>query len=145
MIKDSVLYSRPEKIQIPITTDAKFSKVNVMVRPNNATQAQNVVIQEVAVGEETVLEINVAETFGTDVAVFPLHFEGMKLFLDTQTEKGDRYITLPGIIEVFAEGGETAVENILNQEAKKKYIENGALYIHSEGKVYDVLGAQVNK
>ena len=77
------------------------------------------------------------------MAVFPLHFEGMKLFLDTQTEKGDRYITLPGIIEVFAEGGETAVENILNQEAKKKYIENGALYIQTSNATYNVLGAQV--
>jgi hypothetical protein len=143
LIKDSVFYSRPEKIQIPITTDAKFTKINVMIRPNNATQAQNVVVQEIAVGEETILEINVAETFGTDVAIFPLHFEGIKLFLDTQTEKGDRYIILPGIIEVFAESGETAVDNVTRPKAMTKYIENGTLYIQSEKIKYNVLGVQV--
>lgn len=144
LIKDSVFYSRPEKIQIPITTDAKFTKINVMIRPNNATQAQNVVVQEIAVGEETILEINVAETFGTDVAIFPLHFEGIKLFLDTQTEKGDRYIILPGIIEVFAEGGETAVEDVvLDNVEQTKFIENGSLYIRSNNAIYNVLGSQV--
>ena len=144
LVKDSVLYSIPEKIQIPITTDAIFSKVNVIIRQNNASQSQNIVFQDLKVGKENVLEINVAEVLGTDAAIFPLHFGGIKLFLDTKTEMGDRYITLPGIIEVFAEGSETAVDNLTMQEdGMRKFIENGTFYIQSESATYNVLGAQV--
>jgi hypothetical protein len=81
---------------------------------------------------------------GTDAAIFPLHFGGIKLFLDTKTEMGDRYITLPGIIEVFAEGSETAVDNLtMPEEGMRKFIENGTFYIQSESATYNVLGAQV--
>ena len=37
-------------------------------------------------GSEFVLDIPVEQYFGTDVAVYPLHFELVKLFLDTSTE-----------------------------------------------------------
>lgn len=141
--KDSVLYSRPKKIQIPLTTDAMFDKINVTVRANNASQAQNIVFQNIAAGAESVLEINVEEVFGTDVAVFPLHFEGMKMFLSTSTEKGDRYMILPGIIEVFADGDETAVEDVKVKEGMHKYIKDGALYIQSADAIYNVLGTQI--
>jgi hypothetical protein len=142
LLKDSVIYSRPEKIQIPMTTDAIFSKINVLIRANNAKQAQNIVFQNVT-GEADNLGIDIVDIFGTDIAIFPLHFEGMKMFIDAQTEKGERYVTLPGIIEVFGEDIETAVENVALQEAKNKYIENGALYIHTNNATYNVLGAQV--
>ena len=141
LLKDSVLYSRPEKIQIPMTTDAIFSKINVTVRANNASQAQNIVFQNIT--GESVLEIDVVGVFGADVAVFPLHFEGIKLFIDTKTEKGDRYIILPGIIEVFAENDETAVDNVTVEEGMRKYLENGALYIKTNTATYNILGSQV--
>lgn len=142
LLKDSLLYSRPEKIRIPMTTDAIFSKINVTVRANNALQAQNIVFQNIT-GEEGLLEINVAEVFGTDVSIFPLHFEGIKMFIDTKTEKGDRYVILPGIIEVFAEQDGTAVENITCKEGLHKYIEDGMLYIQADNATYNILGAQV--
>lgn len=141
LLKDSVLYSRPEKIQIPMTTDAIFSKINVTVRANNASQAQNIVFQNIT--GESVLEIDVVGVFGADVAVFPLHFEGIKLFIDTKTEKGDRYVILPGIIEVFAENDETAVDNVTVEEGMRKYLENGALYIKTNTATYNILGSQV--
>jgi hypothetical protein len=55
-------------------------------------------------------------------------------------------VTLPGIIEVFTEET-TDIEDITtsNTHSPSKFIENGALYIQSEGKIYDVLGAQVSK
>ena len=125
-----------------MTTDAIFSKINVTVRANNALQAQNIVFQNIT-GEEGLLEINVAEVFGTDVSIFPLHFEGIKMFIDTKTEKGDRYVILPGIIEVFAEQTGTAVENITYKEGLHKYIEDGMLYIQADNATYNILGAQV--
>ena len=142
LIKDSVLYSRPEKILIPITTDAIFSKINLMVRANNAQQAQNIIFQDLKVGEENVLELDVATVFGMDASIYPLHFESMKMFLSTDTEKGERYVTLPGIIEVFADR-DTALENVTAQETPNKFIQNGALYIQANNVIYNVLGTPV--
>ena len=143
LLKDSVLYSRPEKVQIPFTTDAIFSKINVMLRANNAQQSQNIIFQDIAVGEECVLEIDVEKLFGTDVAIFPLHFESMKMFLSTDTEPGERYVTLPGIIEVFAEGANTEVEQVNTGDGFHKFVKNGSLFIQSKNATYNVLGTLV--
>ena len=143
LLKDSVLYSRPEKVQIPFTTDAIFSKINVMLRANNAQQSQNIIFQDIAVGEECVLEIDIEKLFGTDVAIFPLHFESMKMFLSTDTEPGERYVTLPGIIEVFAEGANTEVEQVNIGDGFHKFVKNGSLFIQSENATYNVLGTLV--
>jgi hypothetical protein len=64
----------------------------------------------------------------------------------SETTKGECYVTLPGIIEVFTEET-TDIEDITtsNTHSPSKFIKNGALYIQSEGKIYDVLGAQVSK
>ena len=144
--KDSLLFSTPKKILVPFTTDATFEKVIVMIRPDNSNTTDQITFLNPKVGEENVLEINVKERFGDDVAVYPLHFLSLKLVPTSDTPKGERYITLPGIIEVFAEET-TDIEDVItsNTHSPSKFIENGVLYIHSEGKVYDVLGAQVNK
>jgi hypothetical protein len=63
----------------------------------------------------------------------------------TGTPNGECYVTLPGIIEVFAEET-TDVDNITtSQSGIVKYIENGSLYIQSGDKIFDVLGQQVTK
>ena len=144
--KDSLLFSTPKKILVPLTTDATFEKAIVMIRPNNSNTTDQVTFLNPKVGEENILEIDVKERFGDDVAIYPLHFLSLKLVPTSATPKGERYITLPGIIEVFAEET-TDIEDITtsNTHSPSKFIENGALYIQSEGKIYDVLGAQVSK
>jgi hypothetical protein len=144
--KDSLLYSKPEKILVPITTNAVFEKVIVMIRANNSNTTEQITFLNPKAGEENILEIDVKERFGADVAIYPLHFLSLKMVPTSETTKGECYVTLPGIIEVFAEET-TDIEDIVtsNTHSPSKFIENGALYIHSEGKVYDVLGAQVNK
>ena len=144
--KDSLLYSLPEKILVPITTNAVFEKVIVMIRANNSTTTEQITFLNVAANEEHVLEIDVKERFGNDVAIYPLRFLSLKMIPTTGTPNGACFVTLPGVIEVFAEET-TDIEDIItsNTHSPSKFIENGALYIHSEGKVYDVLGAQVNK
>ena len=75
-----------------------------------------------------------------------MHFLSLKFVPTSDTPKGERYVTLPGIIEVFSEQT-TGVEEPTSPMLKtsSKFIRNGSLYIHSEGKVYNVLGLQVNK
>lgn len=139
---EAPLYSRPDTIRIPITTDAVFSKIYASIRANNAGQAINITIEPNAAGSY-VLDIPVEKYFGTDVAIYPLHFELVKMFLDTNTEKGEHYVTLPGIIEVFEGHEETDVEQIMIPKQVRKVVENGMFYIQSNAVKYDMLGNSV--
>ena len=144
--KDSLLYSKPEKILVPITTNAVFEKVIVMIRANNSNTTEQITFLNPKAGEENILEIDVKERFGADVAIYPLHFLSLKMVPTSATSKGECYVTLPGIIEVFTEET-TDVENITtsNSNTASKFIKDGSLYIQSMDKVYDVLGMQVSK
>ena len=135
------IYSRPDTIRIPMTTDAKFSKVYATVRANNALQGVNITIEPKG-ASEFVLDIPVEQYFGTDVAIYPLHFELVKLFLDTKTEAGERYVTLPGIYQIYGKksGVNTGVENTISTTTATKSIENGQLLIRRNGQTYTVLG-----
>ena len=143
--KDSLLYSLPEKVLVPMTSNAVFEKVIVMIRANNSTTTEQITFLNVAANEEHVLEIDVKERFGDDAAIYPLQFLSVKMIPTTGTPNGACYVTLPGIIEVFAEGT-TDVDNIImSQSTTLKYIQNGSLFIQTSDKTYDVLGQQVTK
>ncbi len=142
--KDSLLFSTPKKILVPFTTDATFEKAIVMMRPNNSNTTDQITFLNPKVGEENILEIDVKERFGDDVAIYPLHFLSLKLVPTSATPKGERYITLPGIIEEF-DGPTTDLETVKPSDVKAhaKYIKDGSLYIQSGNKTYDVLGVEV--
>jgi hypothetical protein len=96
------------------------------------------------VGEENILEVDVKKEFGDDVAVYPLHFLSLKMIPTSETTKGECYVTLPGIIEVFSNEA-TDVENTTTSPASTtKFIKDGALYIQMKGNVFDVLGNVVD-
>ena len=144
--KDSLLYSTPDKIRVPLTTNAVFEKVIVMIRANNSTTTDQVTFLNPKVGEENILEINVKERFGDDAAIYPLRFLSLKMVPTSETTKGECYVTLPGIIEVFSEQT-TNLEDVTSNQSytNVKYIQNGNLYIQTENKIYNVLGAEVSK
>ena len=144
--KDSLLYSLPEKVLVPMTSNAVFEKVIVMIRANNSTTTEQITFLNVAANEEHVLEIDVKERFGNDAAIYPLRFLSVKMIPTTGTPNGACYVTLPGIIEVFAEGT-TDVEHIASSDATSpfKFIKDGNLYIQANDKTYDVLGASISK
>lgn len=141
--REAPIYSRPDTIRIPMTTDAIFSKVYATVRANNALQGVNITIEPNG-ASEFVLDIPVEQYFGTDVAIWPLHFELVKCFLNTSTEKGERYITLPGIYQIYGEksGVGTGVEHTTVTQQSTKFLENGQLLIHHNGYTYTILGTQ---
>ena len=144
--KDSLLYSTPEKIRIPLTTNAVFEKVIVMIRANNSNTTDQITFLNPKSGEENILEIDVKERFGDDIAIFPLHFRSIKMVPTSATPKGECYVTLPGIIEIFDENT-TDVEDVISSDntSYKKYIKDGNLYIQTMDKTFNVLGAQVSK
>ena len=144
--KDSLLYSTPDKIQVPLTTNAVFEKVIVMIRANNSNVTNQITFPNPKANEENILEIDVKEQFGDDVAIYPLRFLSLKMIPTKGTPEDECYVTLPGIIEVFAEET-TAVDNIISPKSSTavKYIRNGNLYIQTLDKTYNVYGSQVKK
>lgn len=144
--KDTVLYSLPEKILVPMTTNAVFDKVIVMIRANNSNTTEQITFLSPKANEENILEIDVRERFGADRAIYPLHFVSLKMVPLSSTPKGECHVTLPGIIEIFTEET-TEVEDVttFDSNTTSKFIKSGSLYIQSAGKVYDVLGVQVSK
>ena len=139
--REAPIYSRPDTIRIPMHTDAIFSKIYATVRANNAIQGINITIEPNQVGDVT-LDIPVEECFGTDVAIYPLHFELVKMFLNTSTEVGEHYVTLPGIQLLYGAADETAVDDVLSSYSPAKFIENGQIFIRRNDKVYTILGTQ---
>ena len=139
--REAPIYSRPDTIRIPMHTDAIFSKIYATVRANNAIQGINITIEPNQVGDVT-LDISVEECFGTDVAIYPLHFELVKMFLNTSTEVGEHYVTLPGIQLLYGDADETAVDDVLSSYSPAKFIENGQIFIRRNDKVYTILGTQ---
>ena len=139
--REAPIYSRPDTIRIPMHTDAIFSKIYATVRANNAIQGINITIEPNQVGDVT-LDISVEECFGTDVAIYPLHFELVKMFLNTSTEVGEHYVTLPGIQLLYGAADETAVDDVLSSYSPAKFIENGQIFIRRNDKVYTILGTQ---
>ena len=135
------IYSRPDTIRIPISTDAVFSKIYATVRANNAIQGVNITIEPNAAGDY-VLDIPVEQYFGTDVAIWPLHFELVKMFLETSTEAGERYVTLPGIFQIYGNQTGTGVEDITTTTQTIKFIENGQLFIRHNENIYTILGTK---
>ena len=139
--REAPIYSRPDTIRIQMHTDAIFSKIYATVRANNAIQGINITIEPNQVGDVT-LDIPVKECFGTDVAIYPLHFELVKMFLNTSTEVGERYVTLPGIQLLYGDADETDVDNVLSSQSTAKFIENGQLFIQRNNRIYTILGTQ---
>jgi hypothetical protein len=144
--KDSLLFSVPEKIRVPMTTNATFEKVIIMIRANNSNTTDQITFLNPKVGEENIFEIDVKERFGDDIAIYPLHFLSLKMVPTSATPKGECYVTLPGVIEIFDETA-TSVESVStsNSPSASKFIKNGTLYIQTNDKTYDVLGVQVSK
>ena len=140
--KDSLLYSLPEKILVPMTTNATFEKVIIMIRANNSNTTDQITFLNPAVGEENIFEIDVKERFGADAAIYPLRFLSLKMVPTSATPKGECYVTLPGIIEVYSDnsGVGTGIENNINTTAPTKFIENGQLFIQRNGQTYTILG-----
>ena len=140
--KDSLLYSLPEKILVPMTTNATFEKVIIMIRANNSNTTDQITFLNPAVGEENIFEIDVKERFGADAAIYPLRFLSLKMVPTSATPKGECYVTLPGIIEVYSDnsGVGTGIENNINTTAPTKFIESGQLFIQRNGQTYTILG-----
>ena len=147
MEKRERMYSLPDTIRWHFFTDALFTKVNFGIRTNNTDQAKALTFFPDGVPQNTLntIEIPVRETFGDDVAIFPLWMEYINFLVDTKTTNGDHYIDISPIEFVYDEYRESALrdEQVL-PKGTNKIIENGQVLIIRDGVRYTVLGTEVH-
>ena len=124
-------------------TDAVVSEVIVMLRANNSMENRHVTFKDIPTNEPYMIEVALADEFGTDAAIWPLHFESIVWYLDRATEAGAKYITLSGISEVFSEDVLSTLPTVSVQPSATKYMEQDMLYIQYNGQTYNVLGTRV--
>lgn len=142
------IYSLPDTILLCFRTDALFSKVNIGIRPNNASQAKALVFYaENGVPQNTLnqIAIPVEEVFGSDAAIFPLWFEYVNFMVDTKTTAASHTVSLCPITLVYNAYHQDPVipEGIEALQAEGqtiKMIENGHVFIIRNGRRYTILG-----
>jgi len=146
--KTERMYSLPDTIRWAFMTDAQISKVNFAVRPNNAS-LPNVLplFNDGAVQNAwNSVAIPVRETFGDDIAIFPLWLEYINFLVDTKTTNGAHTINLKPIELVYSEyAGESALQNTAADSRSRKILEEGQMLIERDGVRYTVLGTEVRK
>ena len=145
--KDSVLYSLPDTIRLTYTTDITVAGLYMSIRANNDTHAKNLTYTPTnEVNTEFVCNIPVAETFGTDIAIYPLHFEGINYTMATSNTNGNYHLYLNGISLIYGDVNASGVQSPTSaaQTSVCKVLENGQLLIIRNGIRYTIHGAVVN-
>lgn len=139
------MYSQPDSICWAFSTDAQFQKINVGIRPNNAEQAKAVTLfpEGVPVNTFNRVAIPVRETFGDDIAIFPLEFTYINFLVDTKTSAGAHSISLGPIELVYNEYEGSGLKNEKTLTSFSKELRNGVLFLVRDGVTYTVLGTQV--
>ena len=99
MANPAAMMLRPDTVRIPVMTEAVVQKITMGIRPNNAVETMNITLfaEGLPVGQQTNIDIDVAATFGTDAALFPLHFDYLKFFLSSATAKTRQRFAMNGI------------------------------------------------
>ena len=144
LAQNRAMYSQPDTIRWAFSTDAQFQKINLAIRPNNAQLVKVVTLFPDGVPANTLnqVAIPVRETFGDDVAIFPLWLEYINFLVDTKTTTGAHSIMLKPMELVYNEYA-TGLKNEKVSVTFSKELRNGMLFLVRDGVTYTVLGQKV--
>lgn len=133
------LFSLPDTICIPVSTDADIEKVAIGLRADNATLPVSMVCDVAAPkGETFEIRIPVDSLLGTDQAIFPVWFDYIRFPLLTTTTAGQHHILFGGIRLIYnlpdapADGLSLPATG---RDAEKR-MEDGHVIIRSGGRTY---------
>lgn len=143
--RDAPIMAVPDTIRIPIRTDALVQKIIVGIRPNHATLTQNITLFEGGLPQavDTVMDISVRDVFGEELAIYPLHFDFIKFFLDSKTAKQQQTLEMNGIWLISSNYTDTdnALEaSKVDADMSTKLITPQGLYIRHGDAMYNVSG-----
>ena len=147
MERQASIMLMPDTIRIPIRTDAVVQKVVIGIRLDNTIQTQNITLfdQGLPVATDTVMDIPVAEVFGADQAIYPLHMDYIKFFLDAKTAKQQQQFNLNGIWLICDRYADTDDLSTVPDDSGRttKLLTPEGVRIIRDNKHYDVLGTLV--
>ena len=146
MERQAPILAVPDTIRIPLHTTAPLQKVTIGLRANNAIASQTITLFDSGLQQDadTVMDICVADVFGKDMDIYPLHFDYIKFFLDTKTQKQQQSFLMNGIWLVCDAWQPSALSPTTtdNPDSRKLLTPEGLRIIHNN-KSYDVLGTPV--
>lgn len=145
--KNAPLYSMPDTIRLVYATDALVENFYLSVRADNELHAQNITFKpSVEVGTDRVADVVVKDFFGTDVAIFPLHFECINFSLQSSTSAGAHHFWLKGISLHYDVNNTSGVEQTVVMPVSSYTIwRDGQLYIVRNGVWYNMLGTIIKQ
>lgn len=144
--KDAPFYSLPKSIRLSLTTEVLFDRIEFKIRANNATTGHTIVIvPEVAASQPIDIVIPIEETFGTDVAIFPLHCQSINLKPLATNVAGEYDILLSGIELVYGDDTTGDLIPSVTASTATKVLSNSNLYIVKNGVRYTILGSIVSE
>ena len=145
--KNAPLYSMPDTIRLVYATDALVENFYLSVRADNELHAQNITFKpSVEVGTDRVADVVVKDFFGTDVAIFPLHFECINFSLQSSTPAGAHHFWLKGISLHYDVNNTSGMEQTVVMPVSSYTIwRDGQLYIVRNGVWYNMLGTIIKQ
>lgn len=144
MQKEAPFYSVPHTIRLTLTTQAIFERVEFAIRANNSDDAQMIVLlPEQQANTPIDIVVPVAEVFGTDAAIFPLHCQSLSLKPWAKNAVGEYDILLSGIELLYGDDPALGVEHIVHATSASKVLINNQIRILVDGKQYTILGQEI--
>lgn len=117
------LYGLPDSIRIDLRTDVVLSGIDVSLTFNSSLSSfkkQSLTLSDKTgvISITTPISVWTGEKF--DIAKYPLWFNGIRFNIDTETQEGDRSITIDGITLCYEGVEVTALDD--------QYVPNWAVY-----------------
>ena len=136
------IYGLPEAIEFVVEKrNMPITSLNISINTRNNDTKQYSVPSLPA--EETTIRIPLTELLGTDIAVFPINFSGIRIQIDATADEGQYEMVFKQLRAVYSEV-DTQVEDIRNKDnTVRKVILDGSIYIIKDNKTYNILGYEI--
>ncbi len=147
---DSVLYSTPYAMELRFTPQGNLIEKIIIgfLRAGDKT-VYPYTVQEIVADQPNSIYVDFNKLFEVenDHAIYPITLDYIKFTISTKAEKQEYHIPIEGIYLHYKgiEGETTAVENILEQDATHKVLDNGQLIIIKNNKTYNILGHEITE
>ena len=145
------LYSAPNELVLRLTPQGELiNKITIGLAAANGVTTINYSTEDILKDQPMEVRVNLDSLFGVknDIAIYPVTLEFITLAFNTKAEKKVYNIPFDGIYLTYnglADGTdvEQVVEPMTSTNSGAKFIQDGRLYIMHNGKIYTILGTQI--
>ena len=146
------LYSAPNELLLRMTPQGDLiEKITIGLRAANGVNSVNYSTENIAQDQpmEIVVDLDSLFAVKNDIAIYPVTIEFITFAFNTKAEKKEYNIPIDGIYLTYNDGKETTdMENVsvtpaAGDNVGVKFVQGGHLYIMRNGKIYTILGTQI--